>query len=330
MKAAFLIMLPALVAGAAVTPTDYAEPVAPTHRELQSSGVGVGTCFSLFIYQTMLNAASFARSEATSAAGEFINGSLVPSSGVIHINAGTRTMTLITLFVTLGVSLALLILGERLVNVVLIMTTAIASFCSSLYLFIWACSGSTEFFVLCNLPFILACLLTLIVTGIVGYFVSRFPSLGYFIMGAAGGAFGMLLLRMFILAGNPQLGLDKNFKFFWLGLAGVAILVGIIAVKLKKAVFVSVTSLLGGYGFAVSLCGLIPAFGGPIPVNYVFFIIFGFTVVIGALWQIFLAPKVLPCGSEEAKKRKQEEEFQGGMNPRNPHATNAPVTMVRP
>merc|ERR1719324_1850403 len=64
-----------------------------------------------------------------------------------------------------------------------------------------------------------------------------------------------------------------------------------IAACLKSAVITTVTCILGGYGFAVALCGLIPAFDGPYVANYVFFIVAGITMILGIIFQcIFCKP----------------------------------------
>jgi len=121
--------------------------------------------------------------------------------------------------------------------------------------------------------------------------MKKFTSLVFFIMGAAGGAVGMFLLRQFILAGDPGLALEPYFNLFWLALAAVALLGGILAVCFKSTVIKIVTCVLGGYAFAVALCGLIPAFGGPYVPNYGFFIAAGGAMVIGALIQCFCCKK---------------------------------------
>lgn len=269
------------------------------HALVEVNTTELGQCFSPYVYNLILNAAfsgaSIVEGAITNSTGFASNSSGVdPGDFRMQLELGNQVMTIITLAIIMLISVCLLILGEKLVNTLTILTTAITSFMAFLFLWQWACSSMVqpmEGFVKCILPFILAVLSAIIITVIVGILIKKFTSLVFFIMGAGGGAVGMFLLRQFIIAGNPQLASDWRFNFYWLGLAVVAILCGFLAVCLKRAVITTVTCILGGYGFAVALCGLIPACGGPYVANYVFFIVAGITMVLGAIFQcIFCKP----------------------------------------
>merc|ERR1719379_513283 len=111
----------------------------------------------------------------------------------------------------------------------------------------------------------------------------------------------MFLLRQFIIAGNPGLTSNVWFNFYWLGLAVVALVCGLVAICAKRAIVTIVTCILGGYGFAVALCGLIPAFGGPYVANYVFFIVAGVAMVLGIIFQCIF------CKPDPEKKSRAEQ-----------------------
>jgi hypothetical protein len=212
----------------------------------------------------------------------------------ITLDTGSQVTTIIVLFVILATSILLLLAGEQLVNSIAVLTSVIVTFMGTLYLWQWACSSTTvpmEGFVKCILPFILACISALISSVLVILGMKKFTSLVFFIMGAAGGAVGMFLLRQFIVAGNPSLVNDTNFNLYWLALAAVALLGGVLAVCFKSTVVRVVTVVLGGYTFAVALCGLIPALGGAYVPNYGFFVTAGVTMLLGAAFQCFCCKK---------------------------------------
>merc|ERR1711988_1179872 len=107
----------------------------------------------------------------------------------------------------------------------------IVTFMGTLYLWQWTCSSTTvpmEGFVKCILPFVLACISALISSVLVILGMKKFTSLVFFIMGAAGGAVDMFLLRQVILAADSGLALAPNFTLYWIALAAVALLGGIL------------------------------------------------------------------------------------------------------
>jgi len=280
-------------------------------RELQSTGSpsappaaatnsSIGSCFTPYVYNLIMNTVSMRDSYAADARRVAENNTNI-DNGRLTIETGNRVTTIIVLFVFLGISLVLMIMGEHLAKFVVISVTGLAAFMCTLYLFQWAFPSSVvpmEGFNKCVTPFILTCLCTLIAIILVVVMSKRAVWLSFFILGAAGGAFGMFMLRLFILAGNPGLAQSTAFNFYWLALGVVALIAGIVAVKMKKSVMVVVTCLIGGYGFAVAVCGLIPVFNGPYLANYVFFIIFGFTVLIAAFHQIKILPSWCPAKQE--------------------------------
>merc|ERR1712100_180899 len=153
----------------------------------------------------------------------------------------------ITLFVIAGIALLLLLAGEALVNTVTVLVATLASFMAFLFLWQWACSSTIapmEGGVKCILPFVLACVCALIIAALTFWLIKKAEWVIYFVMGAAGGAVAMYMLRQFIIAGNPQLAFMWQFNFFWLGLALVAIFCGLLAVRLRSVVIRTVTCLL--------------------------------------------------------------------------------------
>jgi len=296
---------------AAKAPLRVVEEWSHNHRELQT----IGECFSPYVYNLILNQASMAASYGR----QFYNSTSVDGEGRLELELGTRTTTIIVLAVIAGISVVLLLAGEWLLNTVLILVTIMASFMGFLYLFQWAFSSSVvpmEGFVKCILPFILTILAAIAASTIVYFANKKYNWIVFFVMGGAGGAFGMFMLRQFILAGNPSLAQEAKFNLYWIGLAAVSLIAGVVAVKLQRAIMICVTCLIGGYGFSVALCGFIPTFGGSYPANWVFFVIFGVAAAAGVAWQLLLAPKV--CGSkDESKKNINGQQHQRGQQQRN-------------
>jgi len=246
-----------------------------------------GSCFSCSLYNLILNTAAMGATASST-----VQDSIDFSGAILTIDAGTKTGTIVTLVVILIIGLLLLTLGETLLTVMVVLVASFTSFMASLYLWNWCFGTNGTEWVRCLLPFIFAVACTLIITAIVGCLVKRFVWLAFFVMGAAGGAVGMFFLRDIILAANPHLVTETLFNLYWLGLVAVAILCGLVAVQLKKAVVIIVTSLLGGYAMAVSICGLVPACGGVPPPAWAFFVTFGVFGVAGFLFQMFVARKV--------------------------------------
>jgi len=297
--------------------------VTPSAAFIPVNTTQLGQCFSPYVYTLILNAASaaesIAKAELANHTVRFPNGTFNPDDvdGTmgdfrIQIETGNRVTTIITLFVIGGVSLVLLMAGEALVNTVTVLTSLLTSFMAFLYLWQWACSSTVapmDGFVKCLLPFILAVLCAVIVAGLVALLLRKITSLCFFVMGAAGGAFACFMLRQFILAGNPDLATNSWFNFYWLGLAVVALLCGIIAVLLKRSVIRLVTCLLGGYAFAIALCGLIPVFGGPYCANYTFFIVAFVAMAAGFVFQCF-------CCKPDPEKAKRMEQYRADQKER--------------
>jgi len=257
----------------------------------------IASCFTPYVFNLIMNSASMAEAYGR----DFINNDINHSGGRVQLEVGNQVVTLIVLFVLLGVSLLLLLAGEHMVRSVVVCVTALSSFMGFLYLFQWAFASQVvplAGFVKCVLPFILTCLCALVVVVLVVVMIKKVEWLAFFVMGAAGGAFGMFILRLFILAGNAHLSTEPLFNLYWIAVGVVALIGGFLAVKLRRAVMIVGTCLIGGYVFAVSVCGLVPAFNGPIPVNWVFFVVFGCVTLAGALWQIFAAPKFCPAKAD--------------------------------
>ena len=164
-------------------------------------------------------------------------------------------------------------------------------------------------FVKCVLPFILTCVAALIVVLIVFCIMRKIASIIVFIMGAAAGALAGIGIRQILLAVQPSLATDSNFMYYWFGLAGVAVLCGLIAMccfgkKLAQTFIMLVACGMGGYGVAIALCGLFPVFGGPYVPDYGFFITFGGATFIGVLIQCGVK-KLCPGKTVKGKKTKE-------------------------
>jgi len=286
---------------------------------------GLGACFSPYIFNLVINAASTASTVAEQAIGnatDFDPNRNFTTAGDFRIalETGNKVMTIITLFVILGVSLLMLFAGKLLVKMVTCLTSLLIAFMGFLYLWQWACQSMVhpmEGWVKCILPFVLACVCALIVAIVVVILSNKFEKFVFFVMGAAGGAAGMFFLQNFIVAGNPHLASEPLFNLFWLGLVAVAILCGLVAMCLKSQVTILVTSILGGYAFAIALCGLVPAFGGPYVPNYGFFITAGFAILFGILFQCF-------CCKDDPDKKARMEQYRADQDQRKKNAKKNP------
>jgi len=226
------------------------------------------TCFSTYIYTVLMDAVAATENEV-----------------LVAVDSGGQAMTIITLCIILVMSLMLLFVGAQLVKTAVLSITWIISFMTLLYFFNWVCgSADGGDWVACLLPFILAFVLAIVCAAIVFYFLEKMESLVFFILGAAGGAITMYLLRNIILSAAPQLITSSGFNFFWLALVGVAILCGFIASCLHQEIIISVTALAGAYGLACSIVALVPASSGELgnfaPL-WVFWLIFFIALPIG-------------------------------------------------
>jgi hypothetical protein len=232
------------------------------------------SCFSEYLYATLCD--TMAATEDT------VNNAM---------SGGGTAVTIITLILILLASLLLLFLGARLVKAAVLCLTSFVSFLVGLEFYLWVCGGSTSSFVVCWLPFILALITSIIVVALTRCFIEKFESLAMFIVGACGGAMGMYILRAIIVAADPSLAASPSFQWYWVGLAAVAIIAGFAAVFMKTAILVSVTSIVGAYGLAVSILGLIPACGGSWTWPGAFWLILCLGAPLGMIVQCYVSAK---------------------------------------
>ena len=198
----------------------------------------------------------------------------------------------IVLSIVLAIGFFLLLTGEKFFKACIALVVGAGSFVGFLYLFDWAftstASFNTSFFVECWLPFVLAIVCALLVAILVCCLVDALESLAVFLVGAAAGAIGMLVIRNFIIASNSSLATDPYFFYYWIGLAVVALLCGIIAVCCRRLVFLIASTTVGSYLFASSIMGLCQAYVAGGISGWIFYAIFGPMVLVGVLVQVFI------------------------------------------
>ena len=210
----------------------------------------------------------------------------VSASRLTSTDPASRGLSITALTIIYGSSVLLLCFGALLVNAATIAMSLIGTFLISLGLLAWAMHDSPDHFIRCTFPLSLAALLAIVAAFLAGLFVRSLVELSLFVSGASGGAFSMLLLRDILLAASPSLISEPVFIHgFWPASALIALLCGLLAAYLSEQAVLLVTSVVGGYGFALSLIDLIPAFGGPVVPGFVFFLLFFTATLAGVLLQ---------------------------------------------
>lgn len=211
-----------------------------------------------------------------------------------------KVISTIILVALAAFGLLLLLLGAKLVRTVIALIASMTSFVAFLYLFDWAltvhASSDTAFFVACWLPLILAIVCSMITTAIVMYLIEKLQleAVAFFVLGAGAGGFGMLVLRNFIVAASPGLATDPAFFWYWIGMGIVALICGIAAVCMRKAIFIIATCIIGSYLFSSALMGLMQMYVAGGVSGWVFLALFFPLALLGAAVQVFvfgLGPK---------------------------------------
>ena len=210
----------------------------------------------------------------------------VSASRLTSTDPASRGLSITALTIIYGSSVLLLCFGALLVNAATIAMSLIGTFLISLGLLAWAMHDSPDHFIRCTFALSLAALLAIVAAFLAGLFVRSLVELSLFVSGASGGAFSMLLLRDILLAASPSLISEPVFIHgYWPASALIALLCGLLAAYLSEHAVLLVTSVVGGYGFALSLIDLIPAFGGPVVPGFVFFLLFFTATLAGVLLQ---------------------------------------------
>ena len=210
----------------------------------------------------------------------------VSASRLTSTDPASRGLSITALTIIYGSSVLLLCFGALLVNAATIAMSLIGTFLVSLGLLARAMHDSPDHFIRCTFALSLAALLAIVAAFLAGLFVRSLVELSLFVSGASGGAFSMLLLRDILLAASPSLISEPVFIHgYWPASALIALLCGLLAAYLSEHAVLLVTSVVGGYGFALSLIDLIPAFGGPVVPGFVFFLLFFTATLAGVLLQ---------------------------------------------
>jgi hypothetical protein len=216
-----------------------------------------------------------------------VDASRTSSEELVHSANGTTLVLMITTLAgILCVSLMLLFLGERLVKASIVSLALFGTFMACLSLGTWAFATVSVEFLHCTLPVLLALVLAVSVAVALGLVMEEHASTSAFIAGAAVGAFGMYMIRVIIIATAPEVASSNSFNLYWLVLLIVSIACGVLAFWFKTLIMLVASCLVGGCGVALSVYALIPVCGGPDLPSYAFFLIFGISMIIGALFQI--------------------------------------------
>jgi len=171
----------------------------------------------------------------------------------------------LVLVLILLVSILITFFGQMLERAALIITTGLATFLVSHVWLTTLCRGGgllpTTAFVPCTLPFILAILVSLVAASLILWLTGRFPITSPLMFGMAAGAIGSFLVRQIVVASVPSVVKMWVFDYYWLMAAIVIVLCGLLAVftivNNKSVLVLAVTTLVGGYGIATSISGLV-------------------------------------------------------------------------
>ena len=216
----------------------------------------------------------------------------------------------------------MLLTGKRFLAVSIAIVVGTSSFVGLLYLFDWSftstASWGSSFFVTCWLPFLLAALGSIALSVLVMCCIGSVEWLSVFVLGAASGAFGMLVIRNFFTASNPSLASDPNFFWYWIALGVVALLSGLLAICYRKSVVLIATVLVGAYLFSSAIMGMFQLYVVGGVSGWWFYAIFAAMAILGLLVQVYVfgSLKANEVGDDNAQKQLQKsapaiKEFKG-------------------
>ena len=110
---------------------------------------------------------------------------------------------------------------------------------------------------MCVMPFVIAILCGIAFAVICLVIVQKVKWLSFFMLGACTGGIGTYIVRGIIVSASPSIASDPAFRWFWVSVPIVAIACGLIASWLKESIFIVATVIVGSYGVAVFVCGLV-------------------------------------------------------------------------
>lgn len=220
------------------------------------------------------------------------------SAGSI-VEGGAVGLAVLTLVGILIPSVVLLFVGAAFTEAATVILSLFCTFVPSLHLFVWATDGSSDHRIRCGLPFGLAFAMTAAAAGALCFLQRTAGFVVFFVVGCAGGAFGMYFVRSCIVASLPALARQDDFQAYWLALVAVSILCGVTCAHWRTEAMLFVSCFVGGYGVALAVSGLVPACGGPSLPVYAFYAIFAVALIAGASFQVY---RVGQRQAEEAER----------------------------
>ena len=203
------------------------------------------------------------------------------------------TTVAVTLFISAIFALLLLTAGQRVARVTVFLTAAALFFLLLLGIlqFMSETDGALGFSQ-CVLPFAIALVLGVVLAAVVLSVVSNLPWMLAWLLGFMGGCLIMFFVRDHLLANHPQLINNPSFRFYWITLLVVGVLMAQAAVRVRPhdthasahtaqltcsfdsarvcqasclqppTVLLLVSVSLGAYMLSISVAGLVIVFGG--------------------------------------------------------------------
>ena len=110
---------------------------------------------------------------------------------------------------------------------------------------------------MCVMPFVIAILCGIAFAVVCLILVQKIKWLSFFMLGACTGGIATYIARGIIVSTSPTIAADPAFRWFWVSVPIVAIACGLIASWLKESIFIVATVIVGSYGVAVFVCGLV-------------------------------------------------------------------------
>jgi hypothetical protein len=307
--AALLVALAALVSGVPTTPAaapalDASSPIAAAAAAAPSTGEAVKliertyhpftppppspppnsseACLSHDVYLAVLEAVTLAEN--------------VTLTGDADLATRDQVTQIVVLSILGVLSLALLLFGATFLTAALSITIFLTTF--------WFVFGLTDnlsyeddtlaSFSMCVLPMVLAVLCGVLGAVLAVCMVTKVKWLSYFLLGVCVGGVAMYLIRDIIIDTDPSLEGNKVFAWYWFATAAVACITGLLAAWMKTLIYHVATVLVGAYGIATFVVGMVPVCGGPALGSGSFVAVFFAASAMGAFVQYVMAKKAKP------------------------------------
>lgn len=234
---------------------------------------------------------------------------------------GDQMSKVLTLSIGLVLSILLLIFGAKLATTAIAIVLFVVSFFltfgfldSMLYK-----PGVPPNFNMCVMPWVAAVIIAMLCAILVLCCAAKLAELSLFVLGFALGAVGMYLARSAIVASVPELMKETHgFSYYWAILVIVALLCGLLATWIKKGIFMAATIIIGAYGVATCVAGLVMTATNGKPMGYEpgdigtahfgpFMAVFITSAIIGLALQLYFMKQDEAKKKEEEEKKKDEE-----------------------